>query len=132
MKQNLSAYKNLYIETAKVYLTNLSKDLESLSKNHTMKYAIQDAYISAHSLKSQSAVMGFSEMEALCQVIEKMFHDIREGDTVLSSELLKLLQHAHHGLVRSIEHIENEDTEENLTQHRKDLEKASYEENSDH
>lgn len=133
MKQPLSAYKNLYIETAKVYLTNLSKDLNALTRNHADKYAIQDSYICAHSLKSQSAVMGFSEMEALCQVIERLFHDIHIGNLVLTDELLTLLKHALHGLQRSIIRIEMENTEDNLTKHREDLQKVSnYEESSHH
>src|SRR5690348_2102551 len=92
MKYKLSAYKDLYIETARVYLKNLSQDMSTLENNHNDTYAIQDSYISAHSLKSQSAVMGFTEMETLCQVMEELFHDLREGDSMLTNEMLILLE----------------------------------------
>lgn len=133
MKQSLSSYKNLYIETAKVYLHNLEKDIEILSKDPKDNYALQDTYICAHSLKSQSAVMGFIEVETLSQVIERLFHDIRENKIMLTGELLTLLKHALHGLNRSILHIEKDNTEENLSEHRRNLLSIGvYEKDSHH
>lgn len=70
-KTNLSDYKNLYLQTAKEYLDKMSVSLNRLSNDVSDKKALNNLHISSHSLKSQSQVMGFTDIASVSAMIEK-------------------------------------------------------------
>ena len=58
---------------------NLSSGYSKLTANLQDNKAINTVHISSHSLKSQSQVMGFTDIANLCFEIEKISKDILGG-----------------------------------------------------
>lgn len=110
-KIDLSAYENLYNTTASEYLEKMKESLSHLSQTPHDATAIATLYMSAHSLKSQSMVMGFKNTGALCNVIENMCREIQEKQTVPSVRLLELLQESLQRLENSLKSIEKDNQE---------------------
>lgn len=115
MNYDLTPYKNLYIETAKVYIHNVQEDLMQLQKNHNDKYAISDIYICAHSLKSQSTVMKYSQISIVSKHIERLFHSIKENTLSVNGSLLSVLDEAINDIEQDIQTIETNNSENDLT-----------------
>ena len=112
---NLSQYRELYIQTGKEYVQNLNTALLKLEKKSTDKAAIDEVFRSAHSLKSQSAAMGYQSTGYLCHIIEDVFFEIKNDRLPLSAELADHLFKALDGLDRSLKHIEHKDQEIDLS-----------------
>lgn len=111
---DLSQYQDLYIQTGKEYIQNLNASLLKLEKDNTDKPAIEEVFRSAHSLKSQSAAMGYQSTGYLCHVIEDVFYEIKNGRLLLSPELADYLFKALDGLDGSLRRIEKENKEADL------------------
>lgn len=113
---NLSDYKNLYLQTARKYITDLDSALTVLLSDTTKKEAIETAYISAHSLKSQSQIMTYVQTGALSGTIEALFRTIHDGKQQLSPEMIKKSLEAVAQIRTSVDLIEKENKELDLTQ----------------
>lgn len=111
MSEDLSQYKDLYLETAKGYLQSLNNSLLILEKNPNEHEAIEEIFRSAHSLKSQSAAMGYEKTGFLCHAVEDVFFEIKENRMKVSPELADVLFAAFDSLKKSIDHIESENSE---------------------
>lgn len=88
MTTNLSDYKNLYMQTAKEYIGNMFESIKKLTDNPKDKDAINNLHIASHSLKSQSQVMGFTDIANICLNIEKMSDDALESITQLNNQIV--------------------------------------------
>lgn len=126
MSNDLSAYKNLYLETAKVYLQTMKEDVLRLKTNTQDKYAISDMYISAHSLKSQSSVMKYSQISVASKMIEQIFHDIKEYNKPITEKLLHALDITLQEMQTALGSIEQSNEETNLAKEIKSLESKSF------
>lgn len=91
-KIDLSDYKTLYLKTAKEYIDNITLSYLKLSSNIQDKEAINTIHISSHSLKSQSQVMGFTNIVNLCLNIEKRSDEILKGITQIDNQFVSLLK----------------------------------------
>ena len=80
---DLSSYKSLYIETAKEYIGKISESIEKLNINLLDKEALNTLHVSSHSLKSQSQVMGFTDIANICLDIEKRSDEALKGNIQL-------------------------------------------------
>ena len=89
---NLSGYKNIYLQTAKEYVNNLLSGYLSLSTNSQDADAMKTIHLSSHSLKSQSQVMGFTNIVNLCVNLEKVSDDILNGVFKVDVEFTVLLK----------------------------------------
>ena len=89
---NLSDYKNLYLQTAKDYMNNISLACSKLSSNLADNEAINTIHIGSHSLKSQSQVMGFTDIADLCLSLEKTSNDILTGVSKADEMFLNFLK----------------------------------------
>lgn len=85
---NLSDYKNLYLQTAKEYIFKMLVSLDQLSNDISNKEALNDLHISSHSLKSQSQIMGFTDVSDICLNIEKISDDALKNKTQLNSQVV--------------------------------------------
>lgn len=83
---DLGSYKGIYLKTAKDYVDKMSVSLDQLSSDVLNKDALSNLHIASHSLKSQSQVMGFTNIANTCLSIEKMSNDALEGIMRLNSE----------------------------------------------
>lgn len=122
---DLNQYKDLYIQTSREYLQSLNDKLLILEKNPKDMEAIEEIFRSAHSLKSQSAAMGYINTGFLCHTIEDVFYEIKEGRMELTKELADILFLSFDSLTNSIEHIERENSELNLSYQAESLKKAT-------
>ena len=89
---NLADYKNIYLQTAKEYIENLSASYAKLSANPQNNEAINVIHISSHSLRSQSQVMGFENIVNLSENIEKVSNDILNGIGQADDKFIVLLR----------------------------------------
>src|SRR5258708_22301852 len=87
MDENLSEYKALYLQTGREYLQSLNTFLLQLEKAPKNKEAIAEIFRSAHSLKGQSAAMGYISTGFLCHAIEDVFYEVKEDRLDVSPEL---------------------------------------------
>jgi chemotaxis protein histidine kinase CheA len=93
-KTNLSDYKNIYLQTAREYIANMSSSCLKLSTNSQDKETINVILISSHSLKSQSQVMGFMNITALSGAIEKKSRDILTETTKVDDKFIFFLKNS--------------------------------------
>ncbi len=122
---DLTQYKDLYIQTSREYLQSLNEKLLLLEKNPKEKESIDEIFRSAHSLKSQSAAMGYINTGFLCHTIEDVFYEIKEGKMELTKELADILFLSFDSLTNSIDHIERENAELNLSYQAESLKKIT-------
>ena len=87
----VAQYKDLFVTTAKKYLETLNTELLKLEKEPTSKEAINEIFRAAHSLKGQSAAMGFKETGYLCHVVEDVFYEIKENGKKVDPAMHSLL-----------------------------------------
>lgn len=85
---NLPDYKNLYLQTAKEYVDKLSASLDNLLNNVSDKDTLNNLHIASHSLRSQSQVMGFTNIANICLKIEKISNDALQNIAQLNKETI--------------------------------------------
>jgi len=115
MDSGLAQYKDLFVQTGKEYLNALGDALLKLEKTPDDKEVIGEIFRNAHSLKGQSAAMGFEKTGYLCHAVEDVFFEIKEGRMKATPELADLLFTAFDQLGDSIAHIEADGTEIDLS-----------------
>ncbi len=108
----IAQYKDLFVTTAKKYLETLNTQLLVLEKEPDNKDAVTEIFRAAHSLKGQSAAMGFNETGYLCHVVEDVFYEIKENGKKVDAALADLLFASLDALTASIQKIESEGTEQ--------------------
>jgi chemotaxis protein histidine kinase CheA len=89
---DLTDYKNIYLKTAKEYINNMFSSYSKLSVSFHDKEAVNVVHISSHSLKSQSQVMGFTNIVNLCMNMEKNSQDILDGTVKIDEKFVSLLK----------------------------------------
>jgi len=66
----------------------MSVSLDQLLNDVSNKDAINNLHIASHSLKSQSQVMGFSNIANICLDIEKISDDAFKGEKPITNEII--------------------------------------------
>ena len=112
---DLSAYKDLYLQTGRQYISDMNTALTALQSDKTNKEALDTMHISAHSLKSQSQIMTYAKTGALSGTIEFLFRDIKEGKQQVTDETLTHLKDALQKISASLDAIEKTNTENDLS-----------------
>ena len=108
----VAQYKDLFVTTAKKYLETLNTQLLVLEKEPDNKDAVTEIFRAAHSLKGQSAAMGFNETGYLCHVVEDVFYEIKENGKKVDAALADLLFASLDALTASVQKIESEGAEQ--------------------
>ncbi len=96
---DLGSYKSIYLQTAKEYINSMFLNCDKLSNNLSDKEAINQVHISSHSLKSQSQVMGFTDIANICLNIEEMSNDALKGTVQLNTQIIS-------GIKKSLKELE--------------------------
>ena len=109
--EDLSEYKALYLQTGREYLQALNTFLLQLEKNPGDKEAISEIFRNAHSLKGQSAAMGYISTGFLCHAIEDVFYEVKEGRLAVTPAISDALFLSFDALTTSLNQIEKEDKE---------------------
>ncbi|MEK6861402.1 MAG: hypothetical protein AABY07_05505 [Nanoarchaeota archaeon] len=119
---NLSDYKKIYLETAKEYIDNLYRSCKELENNPTNKEALRELHISAHSLRSQSQVMNYTNISNLTGTIERIARGLLDGTYNIDNRFTSFLEKAITELNLSLTDIEKADKERDLKSLLKELE----------
>ena len=123
-QDDINKYKALYLQTARNYLENMQVYTSHLLKSEEKEIAIKQIHIDAHSLKSQSQIMGYSDISKVSEIIEYIFNkDEKENIEVKHDALIKI-QKALSGLLNSMIQIEKTGKELNLTETINELEET--------
>ena len=120
-----SKYKDLYLQTSRQEVQVLNNSLLKLEKNPKDQQAINDIFRSAHTLKSQSAAMGYEKTGFLCHTIEDVFYEIKEGRMEISPKLADILFLSFDSLTASIDLIEREGKEADVSYQAETLKKIT-------
>lgn len=117
MKQiDLKDYKNIFLQTAKEYVDSLSSRCARLTNDPKDKEALANLYISSHSLKSQSQLMGFGNMTTLCENIEKISKSILDGNIQINNDFIALLRDSIRELRECLGQIKKENKERDFSE----------------
>lgn len=84
-------YKSLYLQTSWGYLNMLMKNGAFLTKGPQTDTIIDSSYLAAHSLKSQSTLMGYNQIGKLSGVIEQILKAKKEKTGELNNEMLDVI-----------------------------------------
>ncbi len=102
---DLHDFKILYCQTAQEYISGMKKDAEVLSRDVTNKEKAADLFMKAHSLKSQSLVMGYTGIGNLSKAIELLFREIKEDKRLNSISVMGTVQKAIVSMQESLQEI---------------------------
>lgn len=115
MNNDTSPYIELYLKTAKDDLQKIVASLKTLEKSSANLQAIDMIHLQAHSLKSASKLMGFSQIASLSLLLESLFRQIKEKNETVTDHLLTVTKDSISSLQRSITTIEEKDMETDIT-----------------
>lgn len=88
---NTGEYKDVFLNEAREYLSNLNNSLVLLEKDPSQIEAIREIFRAAHTLKGMSATMGYDPMVRLTHQMEAVLEPIRSGTKTLSTHLVDVL-----------------------------------------
>ncbi|MEN9328476.1 MAG: hypothetical protein RI947_1284 [Candidatus Parcubacteria bacterium] len=111
-----SAYKELYISTARDYLASMETHLQRLVGVRPDRELMDSVLIPAHSLKSQGYVMGYMLTGRLAAVLEKKLLELKNTQSLLLTDHdITVMLTAVHELRESLTNIERSSAEPDLT-----------------
>jgi len=112
---DLNQFKSLYNQTALEYLHKIEEGLNSIKQNPSDRNSINSVHIAAHSLKSQSFLMGYSSVGNASMVLEKTFRVLNDSTGPVSSEILRAVEIVVHAVHAAISNIIDGHPEGDLT-----------------
>lgn len=118
-------YKSLYLQTARQLVGELLNNLNLLQADKEKSEAIEVLHRDAHSLKGQSLMMEYQSMSSLSLLIEKIFQAVLEKKITVSDELVSKLTAVIPHMEASLDSLEKENHEKDLSQDIADLQKIS-------
>ncbi|MCR8632463.1 chemotaxis protein CheA [Paenibacillus radicis (ex Xue et al. 2023)] len=88
--EDLSAYREAFIEELVDQLERMEQDLLSMEKDASEEI-VQSIFRSAHTIKGSSAAMGFEEMKSLTHEVEHLLDMVRGNKLEVDPRLINLL-----------------------------------------
>lgn len=113
MTVDLAAYKKLYLTTAQELLTELADGVADLRNGEQAKIAA--THRAAHSFKSQSLVMGYTQLGLAGRILEALFLRIKNHEIQPTENLLQTVQHMLKRMQESLQAIQQNQGEVNLS-----------------
>jgi two-component system chemotaxis sensor kinase CheA len=83
---DLSKYRDMFVQEANEHIQNLNQALLQLEQNPENKECLDSAFRSAHTLKGMAATMGYEQIRQICRAIEDLFDKFRNGQLRLMSQ----------------------------------------------
>lgn len=122
---DINEYKTLYIKTARELIHTMKTSLTIMRQDPCNQRAIGDFHRGAHSFKSQSLVMGYTKTGLIAKILEQIFRDLKDQLTCATSEIIPLIEETVAKLEESINSIENQQGEIDLTYETEQLSKLT-------
>src|SRR5262245_58535799 len=91
-QDDVQKYKKLYLETARNYLVNMQTCVSELLNNDHKPETVKQIHLDAHSLKSQSQMMGYQNVAKITSIIEELFNKEEKENIVVSKPILTKIQ----------------------------------------
>jgi len=88
---DMSQFHDLFIDESREYVHALNQCMLTLESAPDETDALEAIFRAAHSLKGISATMGYDTLATLAHAAEDVLHKVRDGDWVLTPELVALL-----------------------------------------
>ncbi len=120
---DLSAYKKLYLQSARELIATIRNGLLMIRLNPDDKASLEKIHIAVHSLKGQNLAMGYQKTAIYCRLIEYIFRDALEKKIELKPEVITCLKDSLTQIEESIASIEKTDKEIDLLEKQKELSK---------
>ncbi len=117
MAIDLHEYKKLYLQTSQELLSTIQKGLESLNADPHDKNTLAEVHRAAHSLKSQSLVMGYAQLGLCGRVLEALFLGMKEGSIDPDAELSGILNETLDAMDTSLANVRDGQGELDLSSH---------------
>ncbi len=114
MSIDLSQYQELYLTTSKELINTMKMHIEDLKKDMSDTHAIAEFHRAAHSLKSQSLVMGFEQLGQVNRQLEAFFLMVKEHEFKLTEQYI-------HMISQIVNHVEHAVTDIDKSEHEPDL-----------
>ncbi len=115
MSVDLNQYRELYLKTSHDLIVEMKSHLEKLQSDIGASQSIEAFHRAAHSLKSQSLVMGYQQIGTVNRQLEALFLLFKQGELSINSEYI-------HMVTDIVDHIENALTLIDKSEHEPDLE----------
>lgn len=109
-------YKALYLQTARQYVKELQDNLTVLLSGKELDDSRASLHRAAHSLVSQSAMMGYHNMSGIASVMEKIFLGIKDQQMMVSQEAVTALRDATSDMEACLEAIDQDNQEKDLSE----------------
>lgn len=121
MPVDLNEYKQLYLETASEKLSEMTNFLSDIEQNHDPK-AQADFHRLAHSIKSQSLIMGYSHLGLAGKILEALFRAVQKDQIKLDKNIFEIIRQTLDAMSRSLKSIQSQQGELNLSNEIQSLE----------
>lgn len=116
-------YKSLYLQTSWGYLNMLMKNSAFLTKGPQTDIVIDSSYLAAHSLKSQSTLMGYNQIGKISGIIEQILKAKKEKKGELNNEMLEIMLSGFKKIQVSLTQIAENASEVDMSEEIEKLEK---------
>lgn len=117
MALDLQEYKKLYLHTSQELLTKIQQGVSDLKKNPQNTDTLSEIHRAAHSLKSQSLVMGYTQLGLAGRILEALFLNVKEAKITLTDELMEIVEQSMTAMSASLADIREGHGELNLSSH---------------
>ncbi|HLD26353.1 MAG TPA: Hpt domain-containing protein [Patescibacteria group bacterium] len=114
--KDFSSYKDLYLKVALENIHILKTNLLMLGKNTHDPSIIENMHRAIHNLKTENALMKYTQLAELCAELENVFLRIKAHQLTLSETFFTLIRDASSHIEKSISHIKSGNKEINLSE----------------
>ncbi len=87
----INQYLEVFIEESKEHLQACNMNLLELEKNPSDLLIVNEIFRSAHTLKGMSATMGYEDLASLTHQMENVLDEIRNGNLIVTTEILDIV-----------------------------------------
>jgi two-component system chemotaxis sensor kinase CheA len=91
VSDDLSKYREMFVQEAREHVQNMNSALLALEKDHTSKEHLDSAFRAAHTIKGMAATMGYEQIRQVCKTIEELFDKLRKREKELSPNMANFL-----------------------------------------
>ena len=121
MPIDLNEYKQLYLKTASDKLSEMTDLLSAVEQRHDPK-AQADFHRLAHSIKSQSLVMGYYQLGLAGKILEALFRAVQKDQIKLDTNIFEIIKKTLNAMNQSLISIQSQQGELNLSHEIQSLE----------
>jgi chemotaxis protein histidine kinase CheA len=114
--EDVVKYKSLYLQTSWGYLNMLQKNVGFLLNGVQSENVIESLHLAAHSLKSQSILMGYNQIGQFSGLLEQIFKAAKEKSFVPNNEILDLILNGLNNVHLSLTQIAENGTEVDMSE----------------